>query len=709
MPFKPRKAGGNFGSRRADDATPRDRKPRRTADSRVGGDDSFARPDRAPRKSFDRDSRGGDDRPPRKSFGDRDGGNFSDRPARKFEGDRKPFNPNDRAPRKSFDRIASSERNRVASSERNRDSRFGGDDRPPRKPFNRDGGNFSDRPARKFEGDRRFGGDDSFARTQGDRVPRKSFGDRDGGNFSDRPRKSFDSDSSPRPLRERRFGGDDRAPRKSFGDREGGSFSDRPRKPFNPTDRAPRKSFGDRDGGGFSDRAPRKPFGDSRFGGDDRAPRRSFDDGGYQGERPARKSFGGGDRPDRKPFNPTDRAPRKSFGDRDGGGYQGDRPSRNFDGERRFESDRPARKSFNPTDQAPRKTFDRGASSERNREASSERNRDDSFAHTKGDRPARKSFGDSRFGDNDRAPRKSFGDRDGGRFQGEKEPRKPYGDQRYAGKDKVEGDTIYFEQPNAQESSAPLEQASEDFIYGKHSVLSALESGRQINRIWLLPKLRYDPQFNLLVTEAKGTGTVVDEVDVRRLHQLCDGGNHQGIVAQVAPYHYWDLTELITKAKEGNEQPVILVADSLTDPQNLGAMVRTAEALGVQGLVIPQRRAVGITSSVQKVAAGALEHLPVARVTNLSRALAELKEAGFWIYGTVATASTAIHDVKFTGPVVIVIGAEGEGLSLLTENTCDFLISIPLTGKTASLNAATAAAMALYEIQRQRWSNRIRL
>jgi 23S rRNA (guanosine2251-2'-O)-methyltransferase len=697
MPFKPRKAGGNFGSRRADDATPRDRKPRRTADSRVGGDDSFARPDRAPRKSFDRDSRGGDDRPPRKSFGDRDGGNFSDRPARKFEGDRKPFNPNDRAPRKSFDR--------AASSERNRDSRFSGDDRPQRKPFNRDGGAPSvrvasserDRPRKSF-GDSRFGGDD--------RAPRKSFGDRDGGSFSDRPRKSF-GDS--------RFGGDDRAPRKSFGDRDGGSFSDRPRKPFNPTDRAPRKSFGDRDrdGGGFSDR-PRKSFGDSRFGGDDRAPRRSFDDGGYQGDRPARKSFGGGDRPDRKPFNPTDRAPRKSFGDSrfggddraprrsfDDGGFQGvrvasaspNRPARNFDGERRFESDRPARKSFNPTDRAPRKTFDR----------------DDSFAHTKGDRAPRKSFGDSRFGDNDRAPRKSFGERDGGGFQGDKEPRKPYGDQRYAGKDKVEGDTIYFEQPNAQESSAPLEQASEDFIYGKHSVLSALESGRQINRIWLLPKLRYDPQFNLLVTEAKGTGTVVDEVDVRRLHQLCDGGNHQGIVAQVAPYHYWDLTELITKAKEGNEQPVILVADSLTDPQNLGAMVRTAEALGVQGLVIPQRRAVGITSSVQKVAAGALEHLPVARVTNLSRALAELKEAGFWIYGTVATAPTAIHDVKFTGPVVVVIGAEGEGLSLLTENTCDFLISIPLTGKTASLNAATAAAMALYEIQRQRWSNRIRL
>jgi 23S rRNA (guanosine2251-2'-O)-methyltransferase len=236
-----------------------------------------------------------------------------------------------------------------------------------------------------------------------------------------------------------------------------------------------------------------------------------------------------------------------------------------------------------------------------------------------------------------------------------------------------------------------------------------LESGRQINRIWLLSKLRYDPQFNLLINKAKESGAIIDEVDPRRLSQICDGGNHQGIVAQVAPYHYLDLSELIEKAKAVNDHSVILVADSITDPQNLGSMIRTAEALGIQGMVIPQRRAVGITSVVQKVAAGALEHLPVARVTNLSRALKELKEAGFWIYGTTATATTNIHDVKFDGPVVIVVGAEGEGLSLLTENTCDFLVSIPLTGKTASLNAATAAAMSLYEIQRQRWSNMIRL
>jgi 23S rRNA (guanosine2251-2'-O)-methyltransferase len=520
----------------------------------------------------------------------------------------------------------------------------------------------SDRPPRKtFDRDSRFGTDD--------RPPRKPFV-RDNGGDGRPPRKTFDRDS--------RFGGDDRPPRKPF-DREASSERNRDSR-FGGDDRPARKPF-DRDS--RSD-APRKSFDrDKRFDGDDRAPRPTFDRDRFGGEDRPRKTFdrdsrfGGDDRPPRKPFNRDnggdDRPPRKTF-DRDSRFGRDDRPPRKtFDRDSRFGRD----------DRPPRKTFDR----------------DSRFGGD--DRPPRKTFDrDSRFGGDDRPPRKTF-DREAARrdrdvvFQPDQQGK--------------EGDSVYFAKPNAEESSAPVESFSEDFIYGKHSVLSALESGRQINRIWILPKLRYDPQFNLLVTEAKGTGTVIDEVDARRLGQLCDGGNHQGVVIQVAPYHYWDLGELIEKAKASGEQSVILVADSLTDPQNLGAMVRTAEALGVQGMVIPQRRAVGITSSVQKVAAGALEHLPVSRVTNLSRALQDLKTAGFWIYGTTATAPMPIHDVQFTGHVVIVIGAEGEGLSLLTENTCDFLISIPLSGKTASLNAATAAAMTLYEIQRQRWSNRIRL
>ena len=154
---------------------------------------------------------------------------------------------------------------------------------------------------------------------------------------------------------------------------------------------------------------------------------------------------------------------------------------------------------------------------------------------------------------------------------------------------------------------------------------------------------------------------------------------------------------------------MIVVADGITDPQNLGAMIRTAEAIGAQGLIIPQRRAVGITSTVMKVAAGALESLPVARVVNLGRALEELKTAGFWIYGTAAEASQPLHTIQFSGAVAIVVGAEGEGLSVSTQKLCDGLVSIPLVGKTSSLNASVATGMALYEIYRQRWSNGVQV
>jgi 23S rRNA (guanosine2251-2'-O)-methyltransferase len=259
--------------------------------------------------------------------------------------------------------------------------------------------------------------------------------------------------------------------------------------------------------------------------------------------------------------------------------------------------------------------------------------------------------------------------------------------------------------------SNPTAEEAIDYLYGKHSVLTAIENERQINRIWVLTKLRHHPQFFTLLSQAKANGTVIDEVDARRLAQMTNGANHQGIVAQVAPHDYMDLEDLIEKAKSVSDRPVIVVAEGITDPQNLGSIVRTAEALGAQGIVIPQRRAVGITSTVLKVAAGALEYLPIARVVNLSRALEQLKQAGFWIYGTSAEAEQPVYESKFTDhePIVLVIGSEGDGLSLLTQKSCDHLVSIPLSGKTPSLNAANAASMCLYEIYRQRLSNTLRL
>ncbi|NDJ21631.1 23S rRNA (guanosine(2251)-2'-O)-methyltransferase RlmB [Nostoc sp. B(2019)] len=247
-----------------------------------------------------------------------------------------------------------------------------------------------------------------------------------------------------------------------------------------------------------------------------------------------------------------------------------------------------------------------------------------------------------------------------------------------------------------------------DLIYGRHPVLSALKNQRGLNRIWITTRLRYDPSFHHLLLQAKENGTVIDEVEPKRLDQITDGANHQGVVAQTAPYDYVELPDLIEQAKSLTD-PVIVVADGITDPHNLGAIIRTAEAIGAQGLVIPQRRASGITSTVIKVAAGALENFSVARVINLSRALEELKEAGFWIYGTAATGSEPLHTVNFSGPIVLVIGSEGEGLSMLTQRCCDVLVSIPLQGKTPSLNASVAAGMALYEIYRQRSLNTLYL
>ncbi|NJK40177.1 MAG: 23S rRNA (guanosine(2251)-2'-O)-methyltransferase RlmB [Acaryochloridaceae cyanobacterium SU_2_1] len=254
-----------------------------------------------------------------------------------------------------------------------------------------------------------------------------------------------------------------------------------------------------------------------------------------------------------------------------------------------------------------------------------------------------------------------------------------------------------------------LDSANSDLIYGRQAVLSALEHQRSLNRIWVLSRLRYDPRFHSLLNQAKGLGATIDEVDHRRLSQLTKQANHQGIAAQVAAYEYLDLATLIEQAQGATPKPVILAVDSITDPQNLGSIIRTAEAIGAQGVVVPQRRAAGITSVVAKVAVGALDSLAVARVVNLNQGLEQLKAAGFWIYGLTTSAGQPLHTVRFTEPTVLVIGAEGAGLAVSTQHHCDQMVSIPLQGHTASLNAAVAASMALYEVYRQRWVDTLHL
>jgi len=240
-------------------------------------------------------------------------------------------------------------------------------------------------------------------------------------------------------------------------------------------------------------------------------------------------------------------------------------------------------------------------------------------------------------------------------------------------------------------------------IWGRHTAQAALESGRPVHRIWCTPEMRFSPRFLQLLREAKASGVLVEEVTWARLGQISGGAVHQGIVLQPAAVDTLDLPSLIEGCRSIGEAPLLLAVDGLTDPHNLGAIVRSAEALGAHGLVLPQRRNAGLTGSVAKVAAGALEHLPIARVVNLNRSLDTLKQEGYRVIGLAGEGTVSLEEADLEGPLVIVTGSEGDGLSLLTRRNCDQLVRIPLRGATPSLNASVATALLLYEVARRSW------
>jgi len=269
---------------------------------------------------------------------------------------------------------------------------------------------------------------------------------------------------------------------------------------------------------------------------------------------------------------------------------------------------------------------------------------------------------------------------------------------RRSDRDQPRGDAGASSESDTFASSAPS-----DLIWGRHSAQATLESGRPIHRIWCTPEMRFSPRFLQLLRDAKASGVLVEEVTWARLGQISGGAVHQGIVLQPAAAETLDLATLIDGCREIGESPLLLAVDGLTDPQNLGAIVRSAEALGAHGMVLPQRRNAGLTGSVAKVAAGALEHLPVARVVNLNRSLETLKEEGYRVIGLAAEGNVSLEEVDLEGPLVIVTGSEGDGLSMLTRRNCDQLVRIPLRGATPSLNASVATALLLYEIARRGW------
>lgn len=243
----------------------------------------------------------------------------------------------------------------------------------------------------------------------------------------------------------------------------------------------------------------------------------------------------------------------------------------------------------------------------------------------------------------------------------------------------------------------------QDFLTGKNPVAEALKGNHPINKIWIAEGSR-KAQINEVVQLSKRNGIQVQYVPRKKLDQLVSGTNHQGVVAGVAAYSYSDVDELLRRAEKKQEAPFFLMLDELEDPHNLGSILRTADAAGAHGVIIPKRRSVGLTSTVAKTSAGAIEHVPVARVTNLARTMDDLKKHNIWFVGTDAKAGTDYRDVDVDLPVCLVIGSEGKGMSRLVKEKCDFLVNIPLKGRVTSLNASVAAGLLMYEVLRGRSS-----
>ncbi|HEX6922668.1 MAG TPA: 23S rRNA (guanosine(2251)-2'-O)-methyltransferase RlmB [Bacillales bacterium] len=239
-----------------------------------------------------------------------------------------------------------------------------------------------------------------------------------------------------------------------------------------------------------------------------------------------------------------------------------------------------------------------------------------------------------------------------------------------------------------------------EFISGKNPVMEALRAGRDINKIWVNDRAKGSMQP--LIRLAKREGIYVQAVPKQKLDQLAEASNHQGVVASVAAHRYAEMDELFQRAEARGEEPFFVVLDEVEDPHNLGAILRTADAAGVHGVIIPKRRSPGLTSVVAKASAGALEYVPVVRVTNLARTMDELKKRGLWFAGTDADGKQDYREADFDLALGLVIGNEGKGISRLVKEKCDFLVQLPMSGHVSSLNASVAAALLMYEVYRKR-------
>lgn len=241
----------------------------------------------------------------------------------------------------------------------------------------------------------------------------------------------------------------------------------------------------------------------------------------------------------------------------------------------------------------------------------------------------------------------------------------------------------------------------EDQVEGRNAVIELLESGNDINKI-LVAKGEKHGSIHKIIALAKERKVILVEKDKRQLNQMAQTPNHQGVIAMVPPFAYSDIQDILELAKERKEEPFVLLLDGIEDPHNLGSIIRTAETAGVHGIILPKRRAASVNSTVSKVSAGAVEHMKIARVNNIKDTMNALKKEGIWICGTDMDTNKYYYNQDLTGPLAIIIGSEGHGMTRLVKENCDFLIKIPMTGKITSLNASVSAGIVIYEAQKQR-------
>lgn len=249
--------------------------------------------------------------------------------------------------------------------------------------------------------------------------------------------------------------------------------------------------------------------------------------------------------------------------------------------------------------------------------------------------------------------------------------------------------------------SAPIEAENDGVIEGRNAVIEALRAGVTIDKIFIM-KGETDATLGHIASSAREKGIVVVDADRRKLDGMSRTHSHQGVIALAAVREYASVDDILNAAREKGEAPLIVVCDELSDPHNLGAVIRTAECAGAHGVIIPKRRSAGLTAIVAKTSAGAVAHMPVARVPNIPTLLKELKQQGVWVFGTAADGNTTLYQADLKGPAAIVIGSEGDGMGRLVAENCDFKVSIPMKGQINSLNASAAAAILLYEAVRQR-------